>query len=321
MKINQKGFSVVEILIVIVIVGLLGGVIWYTYDRQNSIPKTLDEVLGKISSDAKKTYTNAVFQPKYDWVAESSGTAFNKVDGYDYSVSGVGKGIRMMFENSDKSETVSSFLFFTRTVPPAKNLDEVKNWVGSQLINYGFSTSDNKSYIKGDNTCNVLNDPTALFPNQDSNMQTDQKTNLLEVTCFGKEVLRDNASQMKPFVDEYLKANSDLKASDLTVGPLTIKSKYGAGVIGSSKTAGYDIAEMVVSTKTKKQIALYYAKNAEISTDSNYGWRYVTQANDEFGFKCDDMKDNPDARKAFYDQVCLSENDQVKLDTDNRALQ
>ena len=36
MKVNQKGFSVVEILIVIVVVGLLGTVGWLVYDRQKS---------------------------------------------------------------------------------------------------------------------------------------------------------------------------------------------------------------------------------------------------------------------------------------------
>lgn len=36
MKSNQKGFSVVEILIVIVVTGLIGTVGWLVYDRQNS---------------------------------------------------------------------------------------------------------------------------------------------------------------------------------------------------------------------------------------------------------------------------------------------
>ena len=36
MKINQKGFSVVEILVVVVVVGLLGAVGWLVYDRQKS---------------------------------------------------------------------------------------------------------------------------------------------------------------------------------------------------------------------------------------------------------------------------------------------
>lgn len=38
MKANQKGFSVFEILIVIVVVGLLGAVGWLVYDRQKSKP-------------------------------------------------------------------------------------------------------------------------------------------------------------------------------------------------------------------------------------------------------------------------------------------
>jgi prepilin-type N-terminal cleavage/methylation domain-containing protein len=36
MKTNQKGFSVVEILIVLVVIGLLGTVGWLVYDRQNN---------------------------------------------------------------------------------------------------------------------------------------------------------------------------------------------------------------------------------------------------------------------------------------------
>lgn len=36
MKRNQKGFSVVEILIVIIVVGLIGTVVWVVYDRQGT---------------------------------------------------------------------------------------------------------------------------------------------------------------------------------------------------------------------------------------------------------------------------------------------
>lgn len=36
MKANQKGFSVIEVLIVVVIVGLLGAVGWLVYDRQKN---------------------------------------------------------------------------------------------------------------------------------------------------------------------------------------------------------------------------------------------------------------------------------------------
>lgn len=316
MKKNQRGFSAVEGLLVLIVVVLVAGAGWLIYHRQNAKPKTLDGVLSSITSDAKNTYSNAVFEPKNDWTAEASATAFNKVAGYNYAVSGVGRGIFLAYENTGQSKTVKQFLFFNKTIPPANSLARVKNWVGSKLVSYGFTTTDNKTYKKADNTCTVLNDSAGLAHNDFG-----EASNLLDVSCFSKEVLQDAAAQMKPFVDEYLKENPTLKANDLTVGPLTIKSKNGSGVIGSSHAASYDIAEIVISTSSKKQIALYYAKDAEIGTNNNSGWHYVTQANDEFGFKCGDVMANPDARKAFYDQVCLSENGQVRLDTNNRALQ
>lgn len=305
---NQKGFSLIEGLLVAAIAGLIILSGWFVYQGQNPMPKTIDAVLSQITEDAKKTYSNAVFENKYAWGAESEATGYNKVEGYDYTVSGIGKGIWLPFENNGETITTKKFIFFKKTIPSASSLNEIKTFVGSQLIKYGFTTTDNKTYHHGDDKCTVLNDPTVL-----EHPGVTEESNLLDVSCFGKDVLAISAAEMKPFVNEYLKANSSLKASDLSVGPLTIKSKNGSGVIGSSHEAGYDIAEMVVSTKTSKKIALYYSK---------YGvWHYITQANDEFGFECGAMKSDPDARKAMYDQVCLSENGQVKLDTNNRALQ
>ena len=52
MKNNQKGFSVVEILIVIVVVGLLGAVGWLVYDRQKS--KTPDTSNTQTSTPQKE---------------------------------------------------------------------------------------------------------------------------------------------------------------------------------------------------------------------------------------------------------------------------
>ena len=52
MKSNQKGFSVVEILIVIVVVGLLGAVGWLVYDRQKS--KTSETSNTQVSTSQKE---------------------------------------------------------------------------------------------------------------------------------------------------------------------------------------------------------------------------------------------------------------------------
>lgn len=54
MKANQKGFSVVEILVVIVVVGLLGAVGWLVYDRQRD--KT-EPVVTKTETVVTKTET------------------------------------------------------------------------------------------------------------------------------------------------------------------------------------------------------------------------------------------------------------------------
>lgn len=52
MKINQKGFSVVEILVIIVVVGLLGAVGWLVYDRQKS--KNNEQPVTQSSSPQQK---------------------------------------------------------------------------------------------------------------------------------------------------------------------------------------------------------------------------------------------------------------------------
>lgn len=55
MKANEKGFSVVEILIVVVVVGLLGAVGWLVYDRQKN--KTDNSTTTQTSQQEKKQET------------------------------------------------------------------------------------------------------------------------------------------------------------------------------------------------------------------------------------------------------------------------
>lgn len=55
MKAHQKGFSVVELLVVVVVVGLLGAVGWLVYDRQKS--KTDNNTTTQTSQEEKKQET------------------------------------------------------------------------------------------------------------------------------------------------------------------------------------------------------------------------------------------------------------------------
>jgi hypothetical protein len=306
-------------LLVLVMVALVALIGWTIYRAQTPRPTTLDDVLSQLKTDADKDFTNVRFEQKPAWTAEGSPVSYNIVPGYMFAVSGVdqSKGLWLPFNPTGQPKTVKHIWLFNETIPAARTIDEVKTWIGYKLQSYGYTTTDHKTYYRHDATrCTVLNDP-AKYAGNDFGVDS----NLLEVSCFGQDVLSSAAAAMQPLVNEYLRAHPALQASDLTAGPLTIKSLNGAGVIGSSRTAGYDIAELVVTTKAKKQIALFYAKDASMTNGQNSGWKYVTEADDEFGFKCADMRADPDARKALYDQVCLGDKGQVKLDTNNRALQ
>lgn len=72
MKANQKGFSVVELLIIIVVVGLLGAVGWLVYDRQKS--KTSDantRVSTTQKEETPKKETEVAKDPYADWETAS----------------------------------------------------------------------------------------------------------------------------------------------------------------------------------------------------------------------------------------------------------
>lgn len=95
MKSNQKGFSVVELLIVIVIIGLVGTVGWLVYDRQKS--KSDDKVTTtQASQQDQKEETpkkEEVKQPTYFEIKEL-GVKFELTDnltGLYYSIGNNGK--------------------------------------------------------------------------------------------------------------------------------------------------------------------------------------------------------------------------------------
>jgi len=119
---------------------------------------------------------------------------------------------------------------------------------------------------------------------------------------------------MQSIATVYQSAHPGKPLPSLLFGPFVVKSHYGAGVIGSSHAAGYDIAEAVVMYGSEKKLALFYNK-------LNGPWQYVTEATDEFGFKCQDFKATEEVRKVMNDQVCLSDEGPVRLDTQNPATQ
>lgn len=76
MKVNQKGFSVVEILIVIVVVGLLGAVGWFVYDRQSK--DKAEPVATKTETKEKEASTpeKDTYEGMTKYTSEKYGIAF-----------------------------------------------------------------------------------------------------------------------------------------------------------------------------------------------------------------------------------------------------
>lgn len=136
----------------------------------------------------------------------------------------------------------------------------------------------------------------------------------VSLSCFDHDDIVAAGLVSEPFYNALISKKPELQQKQVVMGPLVIKSTNGEGVIGSSHEAGHDLAEAVIEVDGNKSLALFYNK-------FNGPWQFVTMAGDEYGFSCQDMKADPDARKALYNQVCLAEGGQVRLDTNSPALQ
>jgi hypothetical protein len=294
---NQKGFSAVEILLAVAVICAVIGVGWFVLSNK---PKPLSTMLETIKTDIPRSFNDVVVEQK-KWAAQYVTNTPQKVEGSDYALSPQSSQT-ITFEQtvSPKDKTVIHFVIFKKKLGTAWS----QNGSASPLaerVNSIFKKNKFTATKEGENTTFKRDDDTCLFSGT-------------QLSCFNPDILKVIAGESKPFVDTYLTAHSEIKAKDIVVGPVTIKSQDGSGVISSSHAAGYDIAEAIVTVNDKRSIALYYKT-------SNSNWRYITEAGDEYGFKCGPMQADPDARKAMYDQVCLGENGQVRLDTSNRALQ
>lgn len=78
MKINQKGFSVVEILVVVVIVGLFGAVGWLVYDRQskNKTEPVATQTVTKKESNESATPVKDPYEGMTKYTNDKYGISF-----------------------------------------------------------------------------------------------------------------------------------------------------------------------------------------------------------------------------------------------------
>jgi prepilin-type N-terminal cleavage/methylation domain-containing protein len=128
MKINQKGFSVVEILIVIVVIGLLGAVGWLVYDRQSSKtsekPSTQTSAQQNTETKKQETPKEAAKVPEQQYLeVKEWGVKLPLTDEIsDLSYEVTSKGLNL----HDQNQPVIKF--FTKRLKDAKGICSANNF-------------------------------------------------------------------------------------------------------------------------------------------------------------------------------------------------
>lgn len=294
---NQKGYSTTAVLLVLVVIAVVGIAGWLVW---NSRPKPLSVILEDVKTDISSSF-NDIDVTQKKWTAQYTTNTPQKVANYDYSISPQSSStITFGRRDAQQDKTITRFFFFKQKVGTAWEGEDI-NSPFAKKVTAIFQKNKFTVTKEGDNTVFKRDADTCLFSGA-------------QLSCYNPDILASIAAESKPFIDAYLAKHPEAQAKDIVFGPLTIKSQDGSGVISSSHEVGYDIAEAVITVKDKKTVVLYYQK-------SGGDWRYVTEGEDDYGFRCGPMKADPDARKALYNQVCLSQTGHVRLDTNNRALQ
>ncbi len=293
--------------LVIVLIVLLGA--GYTYTRIQADKASLSDILQTVSKEVPAKLPDYAVRITPEWQGSFDGGEIKTIAPYKFRISsGDYPGISF-YPAAQKYSDANG------PIVPKQGLDKLDNALVASFKKHGVNamtpgqavveTGQYKEYefTRRDETCTTKTD-TALYQ--------------LHIICRSAALDKAQANKAKPFVTAFLKNKPNLTDADITVGPIQIKSRNQKdSPITGSKTANYDLAEAYIQTAgtNKFKTALFYNK-------SGADWVYVTSANDEFGFSCEDITKDPDARKAMYDQICYQANTgQVRLDTTNRALQ
>jgi hypothetical protein len=287
----------------------------------NHRPKSLDALLPVVSKAYKADFSNTTLDNNI-WEAQEAINVPESVSGSNFSLAPSSVPTLYFLYGPDmNSKTVRHLFFFKRTIKPAANNGDVQREVDKILRKNGFAYRQSQThtarYIDNVTELNTQTVTTRVYTRGNNTCQYSQTSTsvlgLPELSCYDSSSWSAAAARAKPFVDAYVQAHPGAKESDISFGPLTIKSRHNSGVIMASETPGYDIAEALLLDKGNMHLTLFY-KHGGV-------WHYAASANDEYGFPCSAMAANAASRQAFHDQICLSSNGQVRLDTNRRALQ
>ncbi len=297
-KTPEKRRPSIFLLLVIVLAGAITGLALQLSMRSKAPPapsSDLYPLMDSISHAVSVKY-NEYRGLKRTWLAETATGDPVPVTGYDFSITTDAYPSILIYAPATHYVDDSS-----KFVTPAHNLDAVNSVVASVFTSHGFvGQPDQVDQVSA-------YAPKTLYTKQDETCTTTSNVSYYQVTivCTSPSLQQQLAAQAKPLVTAYSQANPGVKATDVTFGPMVIKSKDATNSpIGTSKTKGYDIAEALFRfSDGSKELALYYQKGSG-------SWHYIAKAGDEFGFSCSIIESNPDARKALNSQPCYDHSKQ-----------
>jgi prepilin-type N-terminal cleavage/methylation domain-containing protein len=145
MKANQKGFSVVEILIVIVVVGLLGTVGWLVYDRQKNNTDNKNSTTQTTQQEEKKETT-----PVNEKVNQFSATSFS------LDTNKLPKGWTATNNTADVVTVTSDGCFIEATKENDATLSTSKQEEGVQALITANDKTSSKGYVVADKGTSTL---------------------------------------------------------------------------------------------------------------------------------------------------------------------
>jgi len=295
---NQKGFSAVELLIIVVVIGLIGGAGYAVYKNHHKTSTTVSSNANSatIISDVERALASKLNIESGTKNPTQAGTisitvASNVantgtpqiVPGYNFSV-------------SPNTEELSIKVY--RTDNLSHNHDAV-NIIWSVLSNEFKTLKPVTFYVEGQKSTDAYQNNVAIC----SYGGAPDYLNPTEVNCVDKSVYQTTAAIIKPLADAlnaYDAANGLVAAVGANTGPGSYPT-YGMPDIIQSKTPGYMTANMSVGEVG----SYFYEKN---------GVWYFYEGN-EWGLGCDfDNPDqstsvNNDAQLAFLGQPCTNSPD------------
>ncbi len=278
-KNNQKGFSAVEVLIILAVIGLIGFIGWFVYQKQNTDKEnpnqqiTKNQTITEIVASINEKVGQEVSTARATGAEEGNynGYISYKVAGYDY-FSTVETKVLANYTPKDPAEFETEDQEADARKENEQTLGPVRTIIQDALQENGFRKvanyptkeiiGDGEMYERADDVCAVNINWLAAG-----------------IGCATKEELTNVAKEVKPYVEAFRAANNE-EPTGTAFGLL----HTGTGSTDNDKFA-------ILSTGIAG--AYFYQQGGK--------WVYFTSSQEGIG--CPDIVSNSLAAKAFS-KVC-----------------